>query len=98
SGLIEAEDDGELGLSSPCLMSHLKHIEIRDAEGCENELKFLEFLLKNSIVLEKMVVSFDTTSSPDITGSADRLKLMKKFKEKLRTLPRASASLTMIFL
>ncbi|KAI3845165.1 hypothetical protein MKX03_018086, partial [Papaver bracteatum] len=105
SGLIDADDDGELGLSLPCLMFHLKHVEIREVWGCEDELKFLEFLLKNAIVLEKIVLSFNKNDfvrrvecSPETTGSADILQLMKKFEEKLRTLPRASPNLTMIFL
>ncbi|KAI3908057.1 hypothetical protein MKW98_003702 [Papaver atlanticum] len=92
SGLLDIDADGELGLALPCPMFHLKHVEIRDVQGCENEHKFLEFLLKNAIVLGKLVMSFDTTAS------ANRRKLMKKFKEKLRTLPRASLSLTTIFL
>lgn len=59
SGLIDAEDDEELGLSLPCLMFHLKHVEIREVKGREDELKFLEFLLKNAIVLEKIVLSYN---------------------------------------
>ncbi|KAI3859142.1 hypothetical protein MKX03_017848, partial [Papaver bracteatum] len=98
SGLVDAEDDGELGLSLPCLMFHLKHVEITEVKGYEDELKFLEFLMKNAVVLEKIVLSYYKRGPRDTTSLADIWKLMKNFEEKLRTLPRASLNLTMTFL
>ncbi|KAI3936375.1 hypothetical protein MKW98_000649 [Papaver atlanticum] len=92
------KDDGEVELSVSCILSHLKRIEIRKVKGCHTELQFLEFLLMNTLVLEVMVLSFDTSGSSDTAATPDRLKLVEKFTEKLRTLPRASPSLRMIFL
>ncbi|KAI3852181.1 hypothetical protein MKX03_022981, partial [Papaver bracteatum] len=92
------KDDDEVALSMSSVMIHLKHIEIRELKGCDAETKFLELLLMNAPVLEEMVLSFDKSSSPDIEGSPDILQVAKKLSEKLRSLPRASPSLAMIFL
>ncbi|XP_026406596.1 uncharacterized protein LOC113301985 [Papaver somniferum] len=40
SNLADIGDDWEVGLSLTGMISHLKFVEIREVEGCENELKF----------------------------------------------------------
>ncbi|KAL5699284.1 hypothetical protein ACHQM5_030212 [Ranunculus cassubicifolius] len=68
-------------------MLHLKYVYIRHVNGYPNELKFLEILLENSIVLEKIVISFVLIISPDI---------QIKFIEELLSLPRASSNVTIL--
>ncbi|KAF6151006.1 hypothetical protein GIB67_016484 [Kingdonia uniflora] len=53
----------EAGLSLQCSLDHLKFVEIYGVLGCVNELKFLEILLKFSVVLEKMVIFTTSLSS-----------------------------------
>ncbi|RZC76305.1 hypothetical protein C5167_000386 [Papaver somniferum] len=50
------EDYWDSGLSLPCMLYHLKFVKIRGLRGCINELKFIEILLKNSMILEKVVL------------------------------------------
>ncbi|KAI3845118.1 hypothetical protein MKX03_019785, partial [Papaver bracteatum] len=96
-------EDGEVGLL-PCGLSHLKYIEIRGMKGCDNELKFLELVLKEAVVLEEMDFYFSNPEgSPDETESLDRLELIKKrtelnkkFIRKLRALPRVSSCSMML--
>ncbi|XP_028124560.1 putative FBD-associated F-box protein At5g53635 [Camellia sinensis] len=40
----------------PCLLSHLKVIEVDDFEGLESDLLLVEYFLKNAKVLNKMVI------------------------------------------
>ncbi|KAI3852173.1 hypothetical protein MKX03_022973, partial [Papaver bracteatum] len=95
---IDGKDDGAVELSVPCVMPHLKRIEITEVEGGDAEVNFLGFLLMNAPVLEEMVVSLDRSDSPNTACAPDRLKLAKKLSEKMRSLPRASPSLAMIVL
>ncbi|XP_042500991.1 uncharacterized protein LOC122078874 isoform X1 [Macadamia integrifolia] len=48
---------------------HLKKVEIKGFEGRGNEIEFLQFLLKNSEVLEKMVIS-----NADLTARYEKYK------------------------
>ncbi|XP_026451232.1 F-box/LRR-repeat protein At4g14103-like [Papaver somniferum] len=103
-------EDGEVGLL-PCGLSHLKYIEIRGLTACDNELKFLELVLKEAVVLEEMDLYFSNPEDlPDATESPDRLELVKKrselvkkrselnkkFARKLRALPRVSSCSMML--
>ncbi|XP_026408286.1 uncharacterized protein LOC113303472 [Papaver somniferum] len=45
----DSEDDVEVVLSGSCILSHLKYIEMREVKGCNNELIFLEFVLKKCL-------------------------------------------------
>ncbi|KAI3878000.1 hypothetical protein MKW98_008277 [Papaver atlanticum] len=92
SNLADVGDDWESGLSLTCMFSHLKFVEIREVEGCDNELKFLTFLLKNSMVLEKLSLFFRYTSD-----SLDRGRYVRRFKRNLKLLPTASSSIQMHF-
>ncbi|KAI3946657.1 hypothetical protein MKW92_040679, partial [Papaver armeniacum] len=90
-------DDWEVTLSSLHMFSHLKFIEFREVYGCENEFRFLEFLFKNAAVLEEVVLFFSNRElSPDTVDCRDKTRQMKKFGDKLRMLPRASPTLTML--
>ncbi|OVA14427.1 F-box domain [Macleaya cordata] len=86
-------DYWEAGLSLPCMLHHLKFVEIREVLGCVNELKLLEILLKNSIVLEKVIL-FSSTSEQN---SRSRERRIMKFSETLITFPRASTSTLILF-
>ncbi|OVA14426.1 F-box domain [Macleaya cordata] len=50
------DDWEEAGLSLPCMLYHLKFVKIFGVKGCINELKFLEILLKNAMVLQQVVL------------------------------------------
>ncbi|KAI3875188.1 hypothetical protein MKX03_032992, partial [Papaver bracteatum] len=92
SNLADIGDDWEAGLSLACMFSHLEFVDIREVEGYENELKFLTFLLKNSLVLEELVLFFRSTSD-----SLDRGRCIRRFKRNLKLLPTASSSIQMHF-
>ncbi|RZC94041.1 hypothetical protein C5167_016734 [Papaver somniferum] len=82
--------DAELSL--PCMICHLKFVEINGLCGCADELKFLEILLKHATVLEKLVVASDATER-----DSQLEKRMAKFSEKLLKFPTASKKI-LIFL
>ncbi|KAF9588377.1 hypothetical protein IFM89_008807 [Coptis chinensis] len=79
----------DTGLTLRC-MYNLKYVEIQGILGCPNGLKFLEVLLKNALVLEKMVIFTFTEHLPN------KEKWLMKFIEKLQKISRASSS-TSIF-
>ncbi|KAI3946779.1 hypothetical protein MKW98_003342 [Papaver atlanticum] len=96
----DSEENAEAVLSESCILPQLKFIQIREVKGCDNELMFLEFVLRKAIVLEEMVLYFcnaGNSPSPNTTGIPDKLNVMKKFSEKIKALPRVSSSLIMLF-
>ncbi|RZC66287.1 hypothetical protein C5167_009973 [Papaver somniferum] len=93
ANLADVEDDWDAGFSLTCMYSHLKVIEIGGVEGCDNELKFVRFMLKNSMVLEKVNLFFRSTSD-----SLDGGRQIRRFKRNLRAMPTASSSIKMNFL
>ncbi|KAI3939894.1 hypothetical protein MKW98_029670 [Papaver atlanticum] len=90
-GIPDEDDDRNVGGSHRLSLS-VKHVSIVGIEGQDNELEFLEFLLKNAVVLE--VLDMDSYLE-DV--SPDRKILMNRYCERLRKLPRASSSLTIKF-
>ncbi|KAI3877747.1 hypothetical protein MKW98_020228, partial [Papaver atlanticum] len=88
SNLADVGDDREAGISMTCMFTHLKFVELREAEGCDNELKFMRFLLKKSMVLEKVNLFFRSASD-----FLDRVEQVTAFKRNLRALPTASSSI-----
>ncbi|PIA38076.1 hypothetical protein AQUCO_02800013v1 [Aquilegia coerulea] len=70
-----------------CLLCELKYVEVHNLRGCEDELKLLEFIMKNASVI-KIV---------DITPSAEE-KEVTEFSNKLQSLSRASSSVNINFL
>ncbi|KAG5516779.1 hypothetical protein RHGRI_037504 [Rhododendron griersonianum] len=77
-----------------CLALHLKNVTIRDdlMYHCDsNFFSFIQFLLRNARVLQKMVIS--TPSSP----SDAQLKEYFKAAKKLLSFPRASTDAAVIF-
>ncbi|XP_026432550.1 uncharacterized protein LOC113329929 [Papaver somniferum] len=60
--LSKVGDDWEAGLSSPGMLSHLKYVGIKEAEGCDGELKLLSYLLTNAKVLEKVSPLFRSSA------------------------------------
>ncbi|XP_026397815.1 putative FBD-associated F-box protein At5g53635 [Papaver somniferum] len=86
------EDYWYAGLSSQCMIRHLKFVEIDGLRGCIYELKFLEILLKHATVLEKVVLAYHSTKKDWL-----REKRMKKFNEMLLTFPRASKNINFLF-
>ncbi|RZC46404.1 hypothetical protein C5167_039355 [Papaver somniferum] len=71
---------------TPGMLSHLRFLELQGVIGSINELKFVEILLKNTVVLE--VVSLH--SSSEVLG--DDLSRFNMFCEKVTTFPSASSS------
>ncbi|KAI3838002.1 hypothetical protein MKX03_013794 [Papaver bracteatum] len=76
-------------LSLPCMICHLKFIEVKGLRGCVNELKFLEILLKHATVLEKVILASYSTKKDSETKQR-----MKKFFKMLLMFPRASENLS----
>ncbi|KAI3877742.1 hypothetical protein MKW98_020223 [Papaver atlanticum] len=91
--LADLGDDWEAGLSLTCMFTHLKVVEIREVEGCENEVKFLRFLLKNSAALEKVNLFFRSTGD-----SHDNVRQVRRFERNLRVLSTASSNIQMNFI
>ncbi|KAK9153271.1 hypothetical protein Sjap_000751 [Stephania japonica] len=69
-----------------CIFHHLKVIEIYGAIGCLNELKLLEIVMKNSMVLEKIVI-WTTFGMP-----FDRKERLISFCQTLLRIPRGASS------
>ncbi|KAI3944268.1 hypothetical protein MKW98_016498 [Papaver atlanticum] len=93
SNLADVGDDWDEGFSLTCMFSHLKFVEISEVEGCDNELKFLRFLLKNSMALEKVNLFFQSTSD-----LLDNGRQLRRFMRNVRVLPAASSSIQMNFI
>ncbi|XP_026444198.1 F-box/FBD/LRR-repeat protein At1g78750-like isoform X2 [Papaver somniferum] len=87
----DTSDDWETGLSLPCFLYNLKVVRIHNVKGRINELKFLEVLLKNAMVLENLILYWDWDQDP---GNRAVTRRMKKFTEKLIEFPRASPYVT----
>ncbi|KAF5181381.1 hypothetical protein FRX31_029032 [Thalictrum thalictroides] len=77
------EDWGKM-LSMQNMFSHLKYIRVHGFDGCENEVKLLEYLLKTAPGLLSMTV----TSRKTFLKS----KQWDKCTEKLHSLPRAASN------
>ncbi|KAI3938008.1 hypothetical protein MKW98_018564 [Papaver atlanticum] len=73
-------EDWDAESSPSCKLRSLKLVDIQCIQGQENELNFLKFLLKNGVVLEKVVLS----------SSASKEGKLVEINEKLVTFPRAS--------
>ncbi|KAI3880833.1 hypothetical protein MKX03_014673, partial [Papaver bracteatum] len=81
-------------LSLPSMLHSLKSVKIFGAQGLVNELMLLELLLKNSAALEQVVVESGTLRESNSDLSKRR---MKKFSEMLLKLPRAAATISILF-
>jgi hypothetical protein len=57
---------------SECLKSHLTYIHIEGYQGLKDELTFAEYILRNGLVLETMLVFVDI--SMDITNKYRSIK------------------------
>ncbi|PIA35775.1 hypothetical protein AQUCO_03500264v1 [Aquilegia coerulea] len=81
-------------LSFESKFHHLKSIEIKDIsdclnlKNCGNLFKLLEFLLKNAVVLENVIL----TDNEELS-SGD----LEELNKKLQAIPRASSSVTILF-
>ncbi|KAG8386152.1 hypothetical protein BUALT_Bualt03G0119400 [Buddleja alternifolia] len=82
-GLGHCEDDSKLKLVSNCILSSLKMVKYQNFLGTNTEIWFLNFLLKNAIVLEKMNVFWSKSSSKDLMNQ-------KEIINQLHALPRGS--------
>ncbi|WJX87978.1 hypothetical protein P8452_70108 [Trifolium repens] len=71
-----------------CLKSHLTYIRIEGYQGFEDELTFAEYILRNGLVLEKMLIFVDT--SMDIMNKYSSVK-------RLLDIPRGSAKCQLKF-
>ncbi|MCL7044458.1 hypothetical protein MKW94_015283 [Papaver nudicaule] len=84
-------DYWDAGLSLPCMICHLKFVEIKGLCGCVNELKFLEILLKHATVLEKVILNSYSTEQDSHTK-----KRMTKFSEMLLKFPTTSKKILIL--
>ncbi|KAI3906844.1 hypothetical protein MKW92_026327, partial [Papaver armeniacum] len=66
-------------------MKQLKSVEISGLQGSDDELEFIKILMKNAMVLEKMVLSRQYRSR------------IEKFCEQVENLPSASSSMRIYF-
>ncbi|KAI3952563.1 hypothetical protein MKW92_049498 [Papaver armeniacum] len=84
----------KLSLPSMLYSLNLKSVKIFGAQGLVSELILLALLLKNSVALEQVVVESCTRreSNPDLSK-----RRMKKFSEMLLKLPRAAATISILF-
>ncbi|KAI3944269.1 hypothetical protein MKW98_016499 [Papaver atlanticum] len=69
ANLPDVGNDWDAGLSSTCMFSHLKFVEISEVEGCDNELKFLRvsedhFQYLNSGLIRVAKSNFGVASDP----------------------------------
>ncbi|KAK9156112.1 hypothetical protein Sjap_003592 [Stephania japonica] len=78
--------------SKQCTFHHLKVVVIHGVIGCMNELKLLEFVLKNVVVLEEMVV-WTVDGMP-----SDKKKGLMNFSKMLLRIPRASSTVAILLL
>ncbi|PIA56059.1 hypothetical protein AQUCO_00700416v1, partial [Aquilegia coerulea] len=69
---------------SPCMLLHLKSVEIQHPYECGNFFKFLEFLLKNAVDLESIVMT-------EMTTHATEKKKLVKLGKKLQVAPKSSS-------
>ncbi|KAF5179983.1 Cytochrome p450 [Thalictrum thalictroides] len=60
----------------PCMFRNLKTVEIQDYGGSDNELTFIEIILKNALLLENITIS------PTTALSTGRLKKLTEFVRK----------------
>ncbi|KAM4112923.1 hypothetical protein ACJW30_05G178400 [Castanea mollissima] len=75
----------------PCFLSQLNCIKVYDYEGDEEELSAVKILLKNAVVLDKMVITCSHHFAED-------LEKQKKVHEQLLKLPRGSKHCELVFL
>ncbi|PIA52169.1 hypothetical protein AQUCO_01000210v1 [Aquilegia coerulea] len=69
---------------SSCMFLHLKSVEIQNLHECANFFKFFEFLLKNAVNLENIVMTETRTTEK---------KKLDKVGKKLQVAPKASSKL-----
>ncbi|RZC71436.1 hypothetical protein C5167_034664 [Papaver somniferum] len=91
SSLAEVGDDWEEEFLLGCTFSHLKYVEIKEVEACDNAVKFLRFLTKNSTVLEEVNLFFRSSDAPD------RGRRLSEFVENLKKFEVASPSMQINF-
>ncbi|RZC75069.1 hypothetical protein C5167_050545 [Papaver somniferum] len=91
SNLAEVGVDWEEEFLLGCTFSHLKYVEIKEVEACDNVVKFLRFLTKNSTVLEEVNLFFGSSDAPD------RGRRLSEFVENLKKFEVASPSMQINF-
>ncbi|PIA35556.1 hypothetical protein AQUCO_03500128v1 [Aquilegia coerulea] len=77
-------------LVANCIFCKLKSVRIQICKGCENELRFIEYLLKNAPVLDSLTIITTKVHSGDTEELED-------FSRKVRSLPRASSNAMILF-
>ncbi|KAA8526953.1 hypothetical protein F0562_008818 [Nyssa sinensis] len=85
------EDDWILKPVPKCFLSCLKSVSLQNFHGNLIELCFLEFLLENALVLERMKIFYSKNPYGDP-------KMQKEVSNQLQILPRGSADCLIMFL
>ncbi|KAI3944643.1 hypothetical protein MKW98_021101 [Papaver atlanticum] len=84
-------------LSLPSMLRSLKSVKILGVQGLINELMLLELLLKSYVALEQVVVESCTLEQCRESNPHLSKRRMKKFSETLLKLPRAAATISILF-
>ncbi|KAK9269637.1 hypothetical protein L1049_001414 [Liquidambar formosana] len=85
------EDDWNLKSVPKCFLSHLKTVDLHNFLGNDTEICFLEFLLKNALVLERINIC----CYKNLLGNS---KKQEKGRNLLNMLPRGSRGCAIVFL
>ncbi|KAA8519879.1 hypothetical protein F0562_014211 [Nyssa sinensis] len=80
----------------PCLKNHLKTVEITGFSGGQHAIGFIQFILKNALVLEKMVICAKRAEQPRWMKDSKAKELLEVV-QKMLSFRRASASAEILF-
>ncbi|GMY36933.1 F-box/FBD/LRR-repeat protein At5g56420-like isoform X1 [Fagus crenata] len=83
-------DDGILDPVPPCFLSHLKCIKVCNYIGSGKQPSAMKILLKNAVVLDKMVLSYSNRFAQDFLKR-------RKATEQLLEFPRGSKNCEFVF-
>ncbi|KAL5715350.1 hypothetical protein ACHQM5_017181 [Ranunculus cassubicifolius] len=86
----ETDSDWEKQLSFECVLPRLRVIKYHNLQVCENELKFIAFLMRSAIILEKMTISI-------VIRSSEEVDKVLEFMKKLLLLPQASPDVDLCY-
>ena len=83
-------DDGILDPVPPCFLSHLKCVKVCNYIGSGKQPSAMKILLKNAVVLDKMVLSYSNRFAQDFLKR-------RKATEQLLEFPRGSKNCEFVF-
>lgn len=90
-------EDWEADFSLQITFYQMKYIDVRNLRATQNELKFIRFLLRNALVLEKIKITFSRMTWRNPENIARMEEEINRFSEEVQSLPKASATASIIF-